>query len=364
MTQKTQTFRIQKMRRPGMFFALLFAVIWTTLSANDTVFPPPLPEPASNNAVAEIILDDVQYVMTFMGIGLGKTHQEVNRKAWLWTSESEKWASFPEVPVDQGRLASIAMGMHDRILLFGGYTVAEDGTEVSTPEVFIIDPREQTYKRRADMPIPVDDTVALPYANRYIYLVSGWHDAGNVSDVQLYDTWEDTWVTVTSFPGVPVFGHAGGIVGNTMIVVGGVGVIGKVEGIREFGAIDQAWKGTINPKDPAEIKWQTIPLTAGTNRYRMASTGVAELNRVYFAGGTARPYNFSGIGYDGVPAEPTSAVFAFDVENDRWVHFDQLERPPSMDHRGLLQLQNGTLITIGGMGSNQQVLSRITPFLP
>lgn len=328
--------------------------------ANDNVIPPTLPEPVSNNAVAEMTLEGRQYVMSFMGIGPGKTASDIKRSAWLWTSQSGEWVKFPDVPVDQGRLASVAVGINNRILLFGGYTVAADGTEVSTPEVFMIDLHQQSYERLADMPVPVDDTVALPYADRYVYLVSGWHDAGNVNEVQRYDIWNDTWSVATAFPGVPVFGHAGGIVGDTMVVAGGVGVIGETDGKREFGAIDQAFKGTINPANPDEIEWKALPSTLGTNRYRMAATGDDRANRVFFAGGTARPYNYSGIGYDGQPAQPTGSVFAFDLEEDRWILFDQIERPPSMDHRGLLRLPDGALITIGGMGPNQQVLDSIT----
>jgi hypothetical protein len=38
------------------------------------------------------------------------------------------------------------------------------------------------------MPVPVDDDISLPYQSRYIYLISGWHNDGNVNLVQLYDT--------------------------------------------------------------------------------------------------------------------------------------------------------------------------------
>ena len=38
------------------------------------------------------------------------------------------------------------------------------------------------------MPVPVDDSVALSYKERYIYLISGWHNDGNVNLVQVYDT--------------------------------------------------------------------------------------------------------------------------------------------------------------------------------
>jgi N-acetylneuraminic acid mutarotase len=321
--------------------------------------PGPLPEPLSNNAVAEFTLQGVQYVMTFMGLGPGKGHEDVSNKAYLWRSDTGAWESFPDVPVEQGRLASVAVGLYDRVLLFGGYTVAPDGSEQSTPEVFIINPLDGSYKRRADMPVPVDDAVAFAYANRYIYLVSGWHDEGNVSHVQLYDSWEDSWTMAAAFPGTPVFGHAGGIVGSRFLIVGGVGVLGKKDGKRQFGAINQAWLGEIDPGDPHRISWSELPLLEETGQYRMAATGDEASGLVLFAGGSRRPYNFNGIGYDGLPAEPKDSLFAWDAAAATWLRFPQASRTATMDHRGLLKIGSAGFITLGGMTAGQEVTGSV-----
>lgn len=318
-------------------------------------FPGALPQPVSNNAVAEFTFGGVQYVMSFMGLGPGKEHEDITRRAWLWRSDTAAWETFPDVPVEQGRLAAVAVGLHDRVLLFGGYTVAPDGSEKSTPEVFIVNPQDGSYQRRADMPVPVDDAVAFAYANRYIYLVSGWHDEGNVNHVQVYDTWKDEWAVATDFPGVPVFGHAGGIVGKRFVVVGGVGVLGKKDGRRQFGAINQAWLGEIDQEDPARITWSELPLLKETAQYRMAATGDEKTGMVLFAGGARRPYNFNGIGYDGLPAEPQSSFFAWDFDAAAWVQFPGVDRTATMDHRGLLRIGEAGFVTIGGMTSGQSV---------
>jgi N-acetylneuraminic acid mutarotase len=322
-------------------------------------FPGSLPESLTNNAVAEFTQNGVQYVMSFMGLGPGKDHVDISKKAWLWRSDTAAWESFPDVPVKQGRLAAVAVGLYDRVLLFGGYTVAPDGSEKSTPEVFIINPLDGSYKRRADMPVPVDDAVAFTYANRYIYLVSGWHDEGNVSHVQVYDTWEDSWAMADPFPGTPVFGHAGGIVGNRFLVVGGVGVMGVEEGKRQFGAINQAWLGEIDLQDPVKISWSELPLQEETAQYRMAATGDEASGRVLFAGGSRRPYNFNGIGYDGLPADPENSFFAWDMAAANWVRFPEVSRPATMDHRGLLKIGKEGFITIGGMTDGQVVTDRV-----
>jgi hypothetical protein len=317
--------------------------------------PGPLPEPLSNNAVAEFSREGVQYVMTFMGLGPGKGHEDISRKAYLWRSDTAAWEPFPDVPVDKGRLAAVAVGLYDRVLLFGGYSVAPDGSEKSTPEVFIINPLDGSYKRRVDMPVPVDDAVAFAHANRYIYLVSGWHDAGNVSHVQVYDTWE----MADAFPGTPVFGHAGGIVGMRFVIVGGVGVLGEKEGKRQFGAINQAWLGEINPGDPRRISWSELPLLEETAQYRMAATGDEESGLVLFAGGSHRPYNFNGIGYDGLPAEPEDSLFAWDMASAMWVRFPEASRAATMDHRGLVRIGNAGYVTIGGMTAGQAVTGNV-----
>jgi hypothetical protein len=293
--------------------------------------------------------------MTFMGLGPGKGHEDISRKAYLWRSDTAEWEPFPDVPVEKGRLAAVAVGLYDRVLLFGGYTVAPDGSETSMPEVFIINPLDGSYQRRADMPVPVDDAVAFAWAKRYIYLVSGWHDEGNVSYVQVYDTWEDSWAMADTFPGTPVFGHAGGIVGNRFVIAGGVGVLGETDGKRQFGAINQAWLGEIEPGDSQRISWSELPLLEETAQYRMAATGDEESGLVLFAGGSRRPYNFNGTGYDGLPAEPEDSLFAWDTASATWVRFPEASRTATMDHRGLLGIKNAGFITIGGMTAGQEV---------
>ena len=52
---------------------------------------------------------------------------------------------------------------------------------------------QREFEARTAMPVPVDDAVAVTYADRFIYLISGWHDLGNVNLVQRYDTETDTW---------------------------------------------------------------------------------------------------------------------------------------------------------------------------
>ena len=75
--------------------------------------------------------------------------------------------------------------------------------------------------RGEDIPVPVDDSVAGVYRDRYIYLVSGWSKTDAVRDVQVYDAQKNVWSKATPIPGTPVFGHAGAVVGDTIVYVDG-----------------------------------------------------------------------------------------------------------------------------------------------
>jgi len=51
-------------------------------------------------------------------------------------------------------------------------SVAADGTEKSTAGVYRIGPGETALQWVTNMPVPVEDSVVLPYMDRYIYLIS------------------------------------------------------------------------------------------------------------------------------------------------------------------------------------------------
>lgn len=323
---------------------------------------PPLPVPHSNNAAAKLTVSGKTRIYSFMGLKAGKTYADISRQAFEYDVAAKRWRALPDVPVAQGRLASTAVGVGGFVYLFGGYTVAADGAEVSTPEVLAFDPRTSTYSTRAPMPVPVDDSVALPFGDRYIYLVSGWHDKDNVGLVQVYDTREDRWFRATDWPGQPVFGHAGGIVGNRMVVADGVTVLPGVKGKGRFKLVGDAWLGEINPRMPHKISWKQLPAHPGPPFYRMAAAGSSAGKRVVFVGGSATAYNYDGDGYDGTPASPSARAVAFDLGRHQWVDLG-VGRAPSMDHRALLEA-DGRFYTIGGMGKDREVIGDLIAFQP
>ena len=323
-----------------------------------------LPMPISNNAVAALAVAGtgetkaVDYY-SFMGLTAGKTWRDVSAKAWWLPAEADGWQALPPVPdaaSGRGRLAAVAVAAAGSVWLFGGYSVAADGSETSSAEVYRVNARQQPlYQRSTPMPIPVDDTLALVYGDRYIYLISGWHDLGNVNLVQVFDTATETWNQATPYPGTPVFGHSGGMLGERLLVCGGVAVDYPPSGQRRFRLSEQCWRGSIDADDLRRIDWQPLAPMPGPARYRAAAAADAERKLIIFAAGAARAYNYNGIGYDGIPAKPLQSVVSFDLSAGAWRCHHPLA-VASMDHRALLlAAQSGELIRIGGMLARQQV---------
>lgn len=322
---------------------------------------PALPEPRSNLALAAVQRADGVYLVAANGLASGKTWADVRRSLWLLEPSASAWKVLPDLPVASGRLASTAAAVGERVYLFGGYSVAEDGSETSTPEVFAIDPVAATVTPLANMPLPVDDAIALPWRDRYIVLVSGWHAHGNVAAVQIFDTVSNQWQAATDFPGEPVFGHAGGLVGDELLVCDGVTAHRDAAGQGVFALTDACFRGRLDPAKIGTIVWQSVPAHPGRPRYRMAATGSTQDGaRVVFAGGSENPYNYNGIGYDDRPAAASAQVFSYDFARGQWQqHAPTTEA--TMDHRALIEI-DGRFHLIGGMRDPQTVSAEVMSF--
>lgn len=148
-------------RRLSQFFTMVSSVSVLLCTAAVAGHLPSLPEPVTNNAVASVNLAGKQHVFSFMGLAEGKTYKDVHNRAWQLVIDSggnaSAWQRIPDVPSSltlEGRLASVAVGVDKHIYLFGGYTVAKDHTEISTPDVYRYNPQTQKYTSMASMPVP------------------------------------------------------------------------------------------------------------------------------------------------------------------------------------------------------------------
>jgi len=321
---------------------------------------PPLPEAVTNNAVVSVKAQDREFVVSFAGLGVGKSHVDTHAKTFVLDSAEMQWREASPVPGGVGRLAATAVAAGERAYVFGGYTIAEDGSEVSTHWVHAFDPLSGEFEERRPMPVPVDDAIAVNYEDRYIYLISGWHDFGNVNLVQRYDVVNDSWAQATPTPGRAVFGHAGGIVGDTIVYCDGVAIEPNVDRRREFVANSECYKGTIDKEESRRIDWRKIKQHPGKPRYRMAAAGITGQDGVVFIGGSENPYNYDGIGYDGSASSPAADALLFNLESNSWQEI-RVDGPATMDHRGLVSFQDDWLI-VGGMLDGQQVTDRVTSF--
>lgn len=368
-----------------MIRALISALLFSTpaLGQDAPEIWARLPEPVTNNAVAGVELDGRMMAYSFAGLHAGKTWRDVTADASACDLTARECREIDPLPDGIGRLAAVAVTVREQIYIFGGYTVAEDHSERSTPEVWRFDPASETYTHITDMPVPVDDTVALPFQDRYIYLVSGWHDTDNVDLVQVYDVEEDRWFEATPFPGAPVFGHAGGITQTGEIMIcGGTRVLppSAPTGRRSFRATDACWEGRLG-RGPSSIEWiykWNYPLEFNFERpgfdYRDASTadpervhtpiyraaGLSIGDHILFYGGSNNAYNYNGIGYNDQPSVPLALARIWHgcggPKDFSLAEFDI--NPGVMDLRGGVHFGEDVYL-LGGMGSEQMVLDAV-----
>ena len=336
---------------------LLIAVLCEALQAQA---PPPLPKPVSNNSVTSFHVTGGELIFSMLGIGSGRTWRDITQDAVVFDSREKHWKRLPDVPGTSGRLASVAVGANGKVFLFGGYTVDKDGKEVTLNNVDIYTPAAKapdkgTWTRGRAIPAPVDDSVAVLYHDRFVILVSGWSVSDNVKAVQVYDIYNNTWHSATPIPGRPVFGHAGGISGETLVYCGGAYKPAVGDSDAKYVASDECWHGAIQTEDASRITWTRLPKHPGEAQYRMGASGMGR--RIIFSGGTSNPYNYNGIGYNGTPSAPSAVNFAWDLDTRSW----QLLTPdpaPTMDHRALIRCGR-TLCSLGGMTAGQRVTNQI-----
>ncbi len=336
---------------------LVLCLLVASIHADEEAKLSPLPMPVSNNAVALAQEKDLQ-VFSFMGIVAKKTWDSITNRAFCLDLKTGKWSEVRPVPGVIGRLAASAVAFNEQIFIFGGYVLDSQGGENTLPDFNVYVPKQDKYYRGPDIPTPVDDSVIGVYHSRFIYLISGWSKTDAVRDVQIYDVDKNKWLQGTPIPGTPVFGHAGGIVGDTIVYVDGA-YKNAAGASPKYMASTECWMGKINKKDITKIEWKKLPAHPGNAHYRMAAGASEKEDRIYFSGGTDNPYNYNGIGYNGQPSEPSPVTFAFNVRKEQWETINENTPDPTMDHRGLLVTHRG-LIMVGGMEKGQQVTSKVT----
>jgi N-acetylneuraminic acid mutarotase len=340
------------MRKLPAFLTLLLCA--ATVPAADQPKIPPMPAAVSGNAVAS--LQGGLEVFSMMGIGPKKNWDDVSNKLYIMRLTSAKWSEGHTVPGVAGRLGAAAAGAKGQIILMGGYVVDNQGAEVTIPDVNVYIPSDRRWYRAKDIPVAVSSAVAGANHDRFVYLVGGLSPKGPVNNVQVYDAQKDSWSQATPFPGTPVFGLAGGLADDAIVVVDGAKA-GPAGG-PHYVTSDECWLGKIDHKDPTKIEWSKLPAHPGAARFGIAAGGADREKKIYFSGGTAVPHNYKGIGYDGKPVEASPVTFAYEVSHGRWETISENTDYPRIN-AGLVDTPVGPML-VGGMVGNQTVTAGVT----
>ncbi len=316
---------------------------------------PSMPAAVSGNAVAS--LKDGLELFSIMGVGPKKTWNDVTNQIYIMNLAHASWSEGRQVPGVVGRVGASAAGAKGAVILMGGYVVDAQGREVTVPDVNVYEPARRQWSRAQDIPVPVDTAVTGVTHDRFVYLIGGRSPGGPVNNVQVYDVEKNSWTQATPFPGTPVFGLAGGVAGESIVVVDGAQK--GSEGGPRYVACEQAWLGRIEHKNPYKIEWSKLPAHPGSARFGMAGGGSDHDHRVFFSGGTFNPHDYNGASYDGKPAEVSEVTFSYDLHAHKWETISETTYDPRADSRGILITPIGPVV-LGGMVKNLAVTARMT----
>lgn len=329
-----------------MVFAAFLPAIWSEDLA-------PIPSPVSNNAVISIRVGGTTLVYSFAGLGPEMKWNSVTNASYALNLKYNKWTAVRSAP-GSGRLGAVAAGAQGQVFLIGGFVPDQSGLEAILPDLAVYDPIGLRWYRGPDLPVPVRDAVAGVYRDRYIYVIGGLAGQGPSNTIQIYDVVDQHWIQAPPFPGTPVFGHAGAVIGDILIYVDGAKK--NSAGKPAFVTSDECWMGKIDKHDPKKIQWSKLPPHPGTAAYRSAGGGSERDSKAYFAGGSTAIYDFKGSGLDGKPAEPLAQAFAYNLRSNSWETISDKVANPTMDHRGLIATGDG-LIVLGGMAAGPKVVA-------
>ncbi|MFT4759071.1 MAG: hypothetical protein ACI9XO_002089 [Paraglaciecola sp.] len=326
-------------------------VLWEELSS--------MPERVSNNAVTAATVDGVPYAFSFSGIDSTKSCGSTHLRSFRYNTETDIWetiAPLPE-PLD-GKIAAAASTIKNKIYITGGFHIPSGCGETSSAKIHIYDPKTNEYLPNGiDMPKAIDDHVQGVWRDSLLYMITGWSNNTNVTNVQIYNPATDVWTAGTPVPNTndwKVFGGSGEIVGDTIYYIGGASPFCSVQTC--FPPTTFLRRGIINPDNPAEITWEGSENEAAQG-YRMAASTYQ--NNVIWLGGSDLTFNFNGIDYNGTGGvAPNERLTLINTDTDFLYQIEE-QLPPIMDLRGMAKISENEYIIAGGMNENQEVVNSV-----
>ena len=311
-----------------------------------------LPQPVTNNAISEGFIDGKPFVYSFGGLDSTRLYSGIHLRSYRLDVLKNQWEQIADLPDTLGKIANAASRINDTIFIIGGYHVFADGSERSSNKIHRYNIISNKFlEDGTDIPVPIDDQVQAVWRDSLIYVITGWSDKENVSNVQIYDPVKNSWTTGTPVPNDHIyksFGASGTIIGDTIYYFGGASM-GKHYPIQNI-----LRKGVVNGDDPRQITWSHQILDSTLVGYRMGATSVNKMP--HWIGGSDRTYNYNAIAYD-------DSREVKPLNRDLYYEKGELKQDFSnkfpMDLRGMAQINDSVKIIVGGIIEDQQVSNKV-----
>ena len=256
---------------------------------------------------------------------------------WFGPTRFEAWSSLEPAPLT--RFESAVAVFDGRVYLFGGFRNADIQ---ASSEVWVYDPRDQSWTRKTDMPSLVT------HMNLVVLNDTGWIAGGFLGDnpgpateqVWRYDRHQDRWSPGPPLP-EPRGGGALAAMGGRLHYVGGFGA-------DRHGGRAEHW--VLGPADSAWVAAAPLPKPRG-------HLGAAVVDGQLYAIGGAETH-------DPLPND-LPWVHRYDPTADRWVEVAPLPFPRSHFEQSVL-VRNGRLVIVGGRSTTlaHDALDDVTEYDP
>jgi len=302
----------------------------------------PLPEKMSNGGIEFARNNGVDCIYLWGALDSTASASGIMQRGYKLNLNENIWSPLPDLPDTSAKLAFSASRIGNIIYVVGGYHVVQNGNEISSNKVHRFSLSENEFVNdAAPIPTAIDDQVQLVYKDSLIYVITGWSNTFNVGNVQVYNSFNNTWTAANQLPingNFRAFGASGCIIGDTIYYFGGATI-----GI-DFPASNRLCKGYIHPENPLQIDWTSSIPDASLRRYRTACIAANQLP--HWVGGSSVSYNYDGIAYNGSgPVSPSGTILQWNYHDFDVVEFDDLP----MDIRALAQVNDSTWIIAGGL---------------
>jgi serine/threonine-protein kinase PknK len=190
----------------GVKLLAVFAALSIALFAL-AAFGPNLPGPS----LSELVGEDDPWVPC------DPAEAEVREPAQP-VQEQGRWR--PETPLQVARDELRAVAVRGRIFILNGHLATDSGDLRSASQVDVYDPATGKYSKAPDTPLPLDHSAVVAYRGD-VYLVGGDSNGQPSGGLWRYSPGEENWVELPAMA-TPRAGHAAGVIGDRLYVVGGM----------------------------------------------------------------------------------------------------------------------------------------------